>query len=214
MRITPTHLSRRRLLIVCGLAALATAPVSGAVGDTLAQVSQSATTAGTSATGQGSNTVTKPDATATLEECLAAPLQSERAATFVGEMSAVAGSTRMEISIGLLERALGEGPYRPVSAPGLGGWRNSAPGVKTYTYIKQVTDLAAPAFYRGAVRFRWLNAKGHVIKAEEMRTPRCEQPAEPSTGTGTSTTPTTGTTTSPSTSTTTSAGSDQIAAAR
>jgi len=106
----------------------------------------------------------------------------------------------MEISIGLLERAAGEGPYRLVSAPGLGGWRGSASGVKTYTYIKQVTDLAAPAFYRGAVRFRWLNAKGRVIKAEEMRTPRCEQPAVSATGTGTSTAPAS---TSPTSTTTT-----------
>jgi hypothetical protein len=110
----------------------------------------------------------------------------------------------MEISIGLLERAAGEGPYRLVSAPGLSGWRGSAAGVKTYTYIKQVTDLAAPAFYRGAVRFRWLSARGRVLKAEEMRTPRCEQPAPESTGTGTSTA---GTTTT-STGTSPTAGSD------
>jgi hypothetical protein len=209
MRIRPIRPARRRLLAAaCGLATLAAVPVSAAVGDTLAHVSASATGAGTSVTGQGPNTPSKADATATVEQCLTAPLQSERSATFVGEMSAIPTSTRMEINIGLLERVPGEGPYRLVSATGLGGWRASAPGVKTYTYIKQVTDLSAPAFYRGAVRFRWLNAKGHVIKAEEMRTLRCEQPAPESTGEGTSTTGTTTTSTGTATGTSTTAGSD------
>jgi len=97
----------------------------------------------------------------------------------------VPGTARMEISIELLERAPGETQYHTVSAPGLGGWRSSAAGVRIYTYIKQVTDLAAPAFYRGEVRFRWLNAKDRPIKFEQLRTTRCEQPAGPSTGTGT-----------------------------
>jgi hypothetical protein len=135
----------------------------------------------------------KTDATVTLEQCLTSPVQSERAATVVGEMVAIPGTVRMEINIGLLERDTGEIQYRPVSAPGLGGWRGSAPGVNNYTYIKQVTNLAAPAFYRGSVRFRWLNDKGRVIKVEELRTPRCEQPAPPSTSTEAPSTTATGT---------------------
>jgi hypothetical protein len=134
----------------------------------------------------------KADATATLEQCLTALTQSERTATFVGEMIAVPGTARMEISIGLLERDTSEGQYRSVSAAGLGGWRISAQGVKNYTYIKQVTNLSAPAFYRGAVRFRWLNERGHVIKAEELHTPRCEQPAPPSSTESTPSTTTSG----------------------
>jgi hypothetical protein len=209
MTIASIRLPLRWLIATaCVLASLAATPVSSAVGDTPAPRSPSAVAAADgTATGQGVQSTTpgaKPDAVATLEQCLTAPVQGERSATFVGEMSAVTGSTRMEISIGLLERVSGEGGYRFVSAPGLGGWRSSAAGVKTYTYIKQVTDLAAPAFYRGAVRFRWLNAKGRVIKAEEMRTPRCEQPAVPST---TPTTPPTSTTT-PSTSTTSTSATD------
>jgi hypothetical protein len=151
----------------------------------------------------------KADASATVEQCLTALTPGERSATFVGEMTATPATARMEISIGLLEHAPGEGPYRAISAPGLGAWRGSAAGVKTYTYIKQVTDLAAPAFYRGDVRFRWLNDKGRIIKSENLRTPRCEQPAtpasgsEPSTGAttpaGASTTPSDTTTTAPTT---------------
>jgi hypothetical protein len=141
---------------------------------------------------QSGTSVSKTDATVTLEQCLTSLVQSERAATVVGEMAAVPGTARMEINIGLLERDTGEIQYRPVSAPGLGGWRGSAPGVKNYTYIKQVTNLAAPAFYRGSVRFRWLNDRGRVIKAEELRTPRCEQPAPPSTSSEVPATTTTG----------------------
>jgi len=159
----------------CGLAALAGMQAPVAVGDI--STPAAITSAGGAGTGQSGEEGTKPDATATLEQCLTALVQSERSATFVGEMTAVPGTARMEISIGLLERVSSEAQYRSVNASGLGAWRGSAPSVKTYTYIKQVTNLSAPAFYRGVVRFRWLNAKGHLIKAQEMRTPRCEQPA-------------------------------------
>lgn len=170
----------------CGFLSLAGAPAQAAVGDTPSLVSASAiTAAGGAGTAGGGGQVgapgSKADATATLEQCLTAATQSERSATFAGEMIAVTGTARMEISIGLLERVPDEEGYRFVSAPGLDSWRGSAPSVKTYTYIKQVTNLSAPAFYRGSVRFRWLNARGHVIKAQELRTPRCEQPATPAT---------------------------------
>jgi hypothetical protein len=69
--------------------------------------------------------------------------------------------------------------FRTVTAPGLGVWRSAAPGVKVYKYLKQVADLSAPALYRAAVRFRWLNSKSRLIRALELRTPRCDQPAPP-----------------------------------
>ena len=121
----------------------------------------------------------KPTAGASLLECVTAVNQTERSATFAGEMMAIPGSTRMEMRIDALERTTGEASFRNVSASGLGVWRASAPGVKVYKYLKQVTNLFAPAFYRGAVRFRWLNARGRLIKTADLRTPRCEQPAAP-----------------------------------
>jgi hypothetical protein len=51
--------------------------------------------------------------------------------------------------------------------------------VKVYKYLKQVTNVSAPAVYRGFVRFRWLNAKGHMIKRAERLTSRCVQPGVP-----------------------------------
>jgi hypothetical protein len=160
--------STLRLLIAtaCGLAALSAARVS---------------------TSAASSSAPAPIATATLEQCLTAPSQAERSAGFAGEMTAIPGTARMEMRIEVLERPPGDALYHVVSGPGLGVWRASAPGVKIYTSIDHVTDLAAPAFYRGALRFRWLNAGGHVIKVEELRTARCEQPApSPASGVGAS----------------------------
>jgi hypothetical protein len=167
------------IAIACVLACAGVLRAPTAFADPSAQASSSSVeAAGGVGAGQGGGPPpAKPDASATLEQCLTSLNQAERTATFAGEMTAVPGTAHMEISVGLLERIPGELGYRTVSAPGLDSWRGSAPGVKTYAYIKQVTNLSAPAFYRGVVRFRWLNSKGHQIKAEELRTPRCEQPA-------------------------------------
>jgi hypothetical protein len=48
--------------------------------------------------------------------------------------------------------------------------------VKIYKYVKQVTNLAAPAAYRAVVRFRWQGERGHVLKRVELHTPRCLEP--------------------------------------
>ncbi len=123
----------------------------------------------------------RPDISATLEQCVTAEAEAERSATFAGEMTAITGSVRMEMRIDVLERLPEEAFFHTVSAPGLGVWRASVPGVKVYKNLNRVTDLSAPASYRAAVRFRWLNAKGRLMKAEELRTPICEQPALPAT---------------------------------
>jgi len=124
---------------------------------------------------------------ASLEQCISSPEQEARAATFSGEMSALPGTARMEMKIDVLERGPEEETYRRVTAPGLGVWRASAPGVKSYRYLKQVTNLAAPASYRGAVRFRWFNSHGRQIGFADLRTRPCEQTvvSPPSTPTGT-----------------------------
>jgi hypothetical protein len=122
-----------------------------------------------------SGAAAKPPVSATLEGCVQAPEQAERSATFAGEMSMIAGAAKMEMRIDVLERAPAEEAFHVVDAPGLGVWRWAAPGVKSYRYLKEVTNLAAPASYRAAVRFRWVNAKGKLVKAYELRTPRCIQ---------------------------------------
>jgi hypothetical protein len=127
----------------------------------------------------GSTLATPPPGTAsaTLEQCLTSPVQAERSATFTGEMTAIPGTARMSMRIDLEERAPGELEYHTVTFNGLGLWRSSDPRVKVYRYVKQVTNLSAPASYRGLVRFRWMSAKGHVVKRAERLTAHCAQPA-------------------------------------
>jgi len=118
-----------------------------------------------------------PITTATLEQCVAGPAQSERSAMFDGEMTAMPGSVRMAIRIEIQELTSGEAQFHTVTASGLGAWRVSDPGVKAFRYNKQVTNLFAPASYRATIRFRWLNAKGRLMRSSVRHTPRCTQPA-------------------------------------
>jgi hypothetical protein len=145
-------------------------------------------TGGIAQTAQSGTGVEPTSASATLEQCVTAVAQAERSATFSGEMTAISGSVRMAMRIDVQEQAPGQGLFHTIIAPGLGVWRGSDPGVKTYKYLKQVTNLSAPALYRAAVRFRWLNARGHVIKGIERHTSRCAQPAPPANPPGSSST--------------------------
>ena len=120
--------------------------------------------------------LTRPLASATLEGCETSAVQAERSATFVGEMTAVPGTARMLMRIEVLERSGGEIAFRSVNYPGLGDWLRAAADVKTYKNLDRVTDLTAPAEYRAAIRFRWLNAHGRLLKSEALRTPICTQP--------------------------------------
>ena len=162
----------RRHLLRCAAAAgacalmLASAAPAGAQGaPSLAQTTTTPTTSGA--------------VTATLEQCVTSLVQAERSATFTGEMTAVPGAARMAMRIDVEERAPGELEFHTITAAGLGVWRWADPKVKVYKYLKQVTNLSSPASYRGFVRFRWINAKGHVIKRAERLTARCVQPASP-----------------------------------
>jgi len=132
----------------------------------------------------GQTSTGKPAAVATLEQCQAAVSETERSATFAGEMNAIAGTQRMQISIELQEQLPNTISYRVLPIPALAAWRSSAPGVQSFKYLRQVTNLSAPAFYRATIRFRWLGTKGRVIAATELHTRRCEQPQQlPATGT-------------------------------
>jgi hypothetical protein len=180
---------------VLSLAALAQAAVGDTQsGSTLAGATAAASltgatdmtgSTGTGQVGQGAPTGPKALASATLVQCATATApQTERSATFAGEMNAIAGSARMQIDVQLQERSTVEARFRTVHTPALGGWRSSNPGVKVFAHIQQVTNLSAPAVYRGLIGFRWLDADGHVLKSESLHTAICEQPAVPSDSTG------------------------------
>jgi hypothetical protein len=113
---------------------------------------------------------------ATLEQCVTSAVAMQRSVTFTGQMVATPGVQRMAMRIGLLEHNAGQPGYHQVTAPGLGVWRGSEAGVKIYRYVKQITNLSAPAVYRAVVHFRWIGEKGHVLKRAELRTARCAQP--------------------------------------
>ncbi|HWX96671.1 MAG TPA: hypothetical protein VNZ01_07445 [Solirubrobacteraceae bacterium] len=171
-----------RLLVLSSSLALGALASPGAVASAETTAPAAAATAPAVASAAtspsaGGQPVPTTGPSATLEQCVTSSTQAERSATFLGEMTATAGTGRMSIRIELQERLAGEPAFRNVAAPGLGVWRAAAPGVKVYRYIKQVTNLSAPAVYRAAVRFRWLNTKGKLIRGIERRTPVCVQPA-------------------------------------
>ena len=129
------------------------------------------------AAGAPAPTPPKGAPSAVLEQCVMVGTQAERSATFAGEMTAIPGSTRIEMRVDVTERTPGQLAYHTVTAPGLGVWRAAAPGVRVYRYLRQVTNLAGPAFYRAVVRYRWLNARGRLLSSAILRTKRCEQPS-------------------------------------
>jgi hypothetical protein len=116
---------------------------------------------------------------ARLDQCVTAVLQAERSATFSGEMTAIPGTVRMAMRIDVQERLPAEAAFHTIIAPGLGVWRASDQKVRVYRYLKQVTNLHSPASYRALVRFRWLTARGHVLRRAERLTAGCPQPASP-----------------------------------
>ncbi len=149
----------RAALLACLLALCAAGPVAAA-----GEVRRAVATPGPG------------DYSVALEQCVGSAAQSERSATFVAQMVASAGTQKMAMKIELEARARGEAEYHNLLAPGLGVWRAAEPGVKIYKYVKQVTNLAAPAAYRAVVHYRWVGDKGRTIKRAEARSARCFQP--------------------------------------
>jgi hypothetical protein len=157
------------------LVSLALAPGTRASG----QTTTGAPTTGPAPAVISTTTPVKVPGSATLEQCTTSTEQAERSATFAGEMTTIPGTAKMEMRIDVLERMPHETEFHVVTAPGLGVWRTAAPGVKAYRYLRQVTNLSAPASYRAAIRFRWVNAKGRTIRTLELKTPHCLQPVAP-----------------------------------
>jgi hypothetical protein len=129
--------------------------------------------------GTGTGTTSPaPALSATVEQCVTAAARSGRSVTFVGEMETVAGAQRMAMQIDVQEHTPEEAGFHTLTAGGLGTWERSETGVKIYKYVRQVTDLPAPAAFRAIVMYRWLNEKDRVIRRDERRTPICRQLAE------------------------------------
>ncbi len=158
----PTRVAKAALVLVSALVALGCAQVALAGGARR----DATTTPPADPTGYA----------ATLEQCATSTVQAERSATFTAQMTATSATQRMAMRIELEQRLRGEPSYHTITAPGLGVWQRSEAGVQIYKYVKQVTNLQAPAAYRAIVRFRWVGDKGRVLKRAEIRTPHCLQP--------------------------------------
>jgi hypothetical protein len=163
--LNPTRVAKAALVLMCALVLLACAPVAFARGS----MHKILTTAPADGTAYS----------ATLEQCTTSTVQTERSATFTAQMTATSATQKMGMRIELQQRLLGEMGFNTILAPGFGVWRSSEPGVKIYKYVKQVTNLTAPAAYRAIVRFRWLGDKGRMLKHAELHTQRCLQPTLP-----------------------------------
>jgi hypothetical protein len=132
-------------------------------------------------TGLHASATAPADGTASvgIEQCVTSTVQAERSATFTAQMAATATTQKMAMRIELQQRLRGESEFHTLAAPGFGVWRTSEPGVEIYKYVKQITNLDAPAAYRVLVHFRWLDERGRVFKRDELHTSRCVQPTLP-----------------------------------
>jgi hypothetical protein len=101
-----------------------------------------------------------------------------RAAAFTGSMPATASSRRMQMRFQLQQRigSSTRAPFRKVAVPGWSAWVTSDPGRQGFVFTKRVEALSAPAAYRAAVTFRWLDARGHAQKTATRTTAACEEP--------------------------------------
>ena len=114
-------------------------------------------------------------ASAALRACRVAVDQASRSATFAAEMTATSGSSRLELRMQLLSRPGPHVRFTAVDGPGLGIWQRALPGRTEFIYVKQVTNLPAPAQYRADVSFRWIDAGGAVVRRAHRRSGICTQ---------------------------------------
>jgi hypothetical protein len=97
----------------------------------------------------------------------------DASALFVARMRHVGGSDQMWLRFKLLEK--GDAGFRALKAPGLGRWRKSKPGVRTFAYRQAVRGLEAGSLYRAEVDFRWYDAGGNLLLTAGRRSPACRQ---------------------------------------
>lgn len=143
---------RRTLLI------LATAALAGAFSAPMAQAAQ------------------RPAPKASLTACKTSADAAKRSLTFRAVAATSAPGQRIEIRFDLLQHTPGSGREQRIDGGGLGTWTRSGAGVTRYERFLTVQNLTAPATYRGAVRFRWINAAGKVVRSAVRFTRTCRQP--------------------------------------
>jgi CARDB protein len=106
---------------------------------------------------------------------LTACTPKERTAAFEARMDQISGAVRMKLRYTLEARKPGR-LWRRVAAPELGSWRTASAETTRYISERRVTQLVGPSSYRALVRFRWIDADGHVVARARSRSHVCWQP--------------------------------------
>jgi CARDB len=110
-----------------------------------------------------------------LLSCESALDPAAREATFEGRMRVRKGARKLQMRFTLQTRTSEEPRWHRLSAPGFNKWLTSDPGIGKYVYTKRLVSLAAPAWYRTFVRFRWLDADGERLASAKAFSPICRQ---------------------------------------
>jgi hypothetical protein len=92
-------------------------------------------------------------------------------------MRAVKGTDQMAMRFTLIDRA-GDGPPQAVDSPALAQWRKSRHGVSRFGYAQSVAGLDAGGVYAVQVQFRWIDARGRVIRTVKRTSDTCRQEGE------------------------------------
>lgn len=93
-------------------------------------------------------------------------------AVFVAQMRPQGSARRMALRFELQERD-SSGSWLSLRVKALRVWRHSQPGVRAFSYRQRVSNLDPTRVYRVVVRFRWLDADGHVTRSEVHRSGEC-----------------------------------------
>jgi hypothetical protein len=119
-----------------------------------------------------------PALAASLESCATSALPAGRMASFVGSMPTLTGDERMQMRFVLERLRPRDAHWRrmPAVPPGFEAWETTARGRAGFVFHKRVDGLLVPASYRAVVRFRWLDARGRVVRRAIRRTLACAQP--------------------------------------
>jgi hypothetical protein len=116
----------------------------------------------------------KPATLLKVRDCQVGDSAKERSAIFYARMTATKGTNQMAMRFTLIDRA-GDGPPTVVDSPALAQWRKSNKGVKRFGYAQQVSGLAKGGAYAVQVQFRWLGARGQVIRSVKRTSGTCRQ---------------------------------------
>ncbi len=110
-----------------------------------------------------------------LLDCSSGKTPSSRSAVFRGSMVQLPEGEGMRMRFQLGER-IGRGVWRAVSAPGLGVWHASLPGVGRFAYRQRIDALRKGTAYRVHVTFEWQDAQGNRLAEAVKRSKACHQP--------------------------------------